>query len=167
MINYTPTPNFYDDYIAHYGVLGMRWGHRKKELMSLGLTKRQARRVIKVEKNRRKTENINKIKRSKNQFSKLIKNEKQSFKNGLPKERKEKVKEVAKTAATVGLVAGTTAYFTYRQGKINKLLHGLTGKTDLTTKKILFKSATNAGMAAAATLMLMAGSKSFTKKDGK
>ena len=31
MNNYMPTPNFYDDYIAHYGVLGMRWGVRKEE----------------------------------------------------------------------------------------------------------------------------------------
>lgn len=31
MNNYMPTPNFYDDYIAHYGVLGMRWGVRKQE----------------------------------------------------------------------------------------------------------------------------------------
>ncbi len=30
MQEYTPTPDFYDDYIAHYGVKGMKWGRRKK-----------------------------------------------------------------------------------------------------------------------------------------
>lgn len=29
MIGYTPTPDFYNDYIAHYGVPGMKWGVRK------------------------------------------------------------------------------------------------------------------------------------------
>ena len=28
MQEYTPTPDFYNDYLAHHGILGMRWGHR-------------------------------------------------------------------------------------------------------------------------------------------
>ena len=31
MIGYTPTPDYYNDYIAHYGVKGMKWGKRKKK----------------------------------------------------------------------------------------------------------------------------------------
>lgn len=29
MLDYTPTPDFYNDYIAHYGVKGMKWRKRK------------------------------------------------------------------------------------------------------------------------------------------
>ena len=29
MITYTPTPDYYNDYLAHYGVMGMKWGIRK------------------------------------------------------------------------------------------------------------------------------------------
>jgi len=29
MIGYTPTPDYYNDYICHYGVKGMKWRHRK------------------------------------------------------------------------------------------------------------------------------------------
>lgn len=29
MQEYTPTPDFYNDYIAHYGVKGMKWGKKK------------------------------------------------------------------------------------------------------------------------------------------
>lgn len=29
MIGYTPTPDYYNDYIAHHGVKGMKWGKRK------------------------------------------------------------------------------------------------------------------------------------------
>lgn len=30
MIEYTPTPDFYNDYICHYGVKGMKWGKHIK-----------------------------------------------------------------------------------------------------------------------------------------
>ena len=29
MDSYTPTPNYYDDYICHYGVKGMKWRYHK------------------------------------------------------------------------------------------------------------------------------------------
>lgn len=31
MIGYTSTPDYYNSYIAHYGVKGMKWGRRKKK----------------------------------------------------------------------------------------------------------------------------------------
>ena len=31
MIEYTPTPDFYNDYICHSGVKGMKWGKRKSK----------------------------------------------------------------------------------------------------------------------------------------
>lgn len=39
-----------DEALAHYGVPGMRWGHRKQQLRSMGLNRKQARRVIRLEK---------------------------------------------------------------------------------------------------------------------
>lgn len=34
MTGYTPTPDYYNDYIAHFGILGMKWGRRKKKKKS-------------------------------------------------------------------------------------------------------------------------------------
>ena len=37
MIGYTSTPtNFYEDYICHHGIKGMKWGRRKSNLRDLG-----------------------------------------------------------------------------------------------------------------------------------
>ena len=34
MIGYTPTPDYYNDYICHYGTKGMKWGKRKAKTQS-------------------------------------------------------------------------------------------------------------------------------------
>ncbi len=46
MINYTPTPNYYEDFIEHHGVKGMRWGHRKKTYTN-GMSYRQMKKAVK------------------------------------------------------------------------------------------------------------------------
>ena len=41
MVNYNPTPtNFYEDYIAHYGVKGMKWKNRKSNSLKAKWTER-------------------------------------------------------------------------------------------------------------------------------
>ena len=32
MTGYTPTPDYYNDYIAHFGIKGMKWGKRKAKI---------------------------------------------------------------------------------------------------------------------------------------
>lgn len=50
MITYVATPDYYNDYLMHHGVKGMKWGVRKKQLMAKGMTRRQARKQYKKEK---------------------------------------------------------------------------------------------------------------------
>ena len=47
-------PPLDEETLMHYGVKGMRWGQRKRELRSMGLSRRQARKQIKAEKLREK-----------------------------------------------------------------------------------------------------------------
>lgn len=51
MIDYTPTPDYYNDYIAHYGVKGMKWGRRKSRISSITNKLKRAKKYYKVRDN--------------------------------------------------------------------------------------------------------------------
>ncbi len=83
--DYVITKPELDDALTHYGVPGMRWGHRKQQLMSEGLSYRKARKIYRLEKKQAKAINtinsyadkkINKYKKKMNATSDLSKKKK-------------------------------------------------------------------------------------------
>lgn len=52
MNTYTSTPDYYNDYLMHYGVKGMHWGQRKARPISLGRIRRKktSSKVVKAKK---------------------------------------------------------------------------------------------------------------------
>ena len=70
MQGYTPTPDFYNDYIAHHGILGMKWGKKNgppyplgsgistgHRLKNTGSVKKKVTKTSGVQKAKRKTSN--------------------------------------------------------------------------------------------------------------
>ena len=85
MITYTSTPDYYNDYIAHYGILGMKWGHRKLD-RQLAKTDKARNKTLKRRskfqsfKNKRFTKKIEKAKaKGKLDKVKKLQNKKRNF----------------------------------------------------------------------------------------